>query len=85
MNLDNKYKLAKKNFVLRSDFTPFMSKSFQIWDHFFALLLLKDSEYLKSLDIEQMKKKIRQNLDFDDFFHFFTPFKRLPKVQCQTF
>ena len=28
-----------------------MSKSFQIWDHFFPLLLPKDSENLKSLDI----------------------------------
>ena len=35
----------------RGDFTPFMSKSFQIWDHFFPLPFPKDSEYLKSLDI----------------------------------
>ena len=29
----------------------FMSKSFQIWDHFFPLLFPKDSKNLKSLDI----------------------------------
>ena len=39
----------KKN--CRSDFTPFMGKSFQVWDHFYALLFPKDSENLKSLDI----------------------------------
>ena len=67
-----------------------MSKSFQIWDHFFLFLLLKDSEYLKSLDIGHCKvgargplnrvnkwKKSVENLDFAGFFHLFTPFKRL--------
>ena len=90
MNLDNKYKLAKKNFVLRSDFTPFMSKSFQIWDHFFLLLLLKDSEYFKkkfghwtlwgggkrTFKRRTNEKKSVKNLD-PDFFHLSTPFKRL--------
>ena len=33
------------------NFTPFMSKSFQIWDHFFPLLFPKDSENLKFVDI----------------------------------
>ena len=36
---------------MRGDFTPFMSNSFQIWDHFFPLLLPKDSKNLKILDI----------------------------------
>ena len=40
-----------KNLFRRGDFTPFMRKSFQIWDHFFPLLFPKDSENLKSLDI----------------------------------
>ena len=38
-------------FFLRSNFTVFISKSFQIRDHFFPLLFPKDSENLKSLDI----------------------------------
>ena len=33
------------------NFTPFMSKSIQIWDHFLPLVFPKDSENLKSLDI----------------------------------
>ena len=41
----------KKNLFLRGDFTPFISKSFHIWDYFFILLFPKDSENLKSLDI----------------------------------
>ena len=36
---------------MRSDFTPLISTSFQIWDHFFSLLFPNDSENLKSLDI----------------------------------
>ena len=35
----------------RGNFTPFVSKSFQIWDHFFTWLFPEDSEYLKSWDI----------------------------------
>ena len=35
----------------RVNFTPFMSKSFQIWDQFFPLLFPKDSKNLKSLNI----------------------------------
>ena len=35
-----------------ADFTPFISKSFYIWDHFFPLLVPKDCKSLKkSLDI----------------------------------
>ena len=44
-------KKSVKNFFCRGNFTPFMSKSFKIWDHFFPLLLPKDSKNLKSLDI----------------------------------
>ena len=44
-------KKSEKNFFCCGAFTPFMSKSFQIWDHFFPLLFPKDSENLKSLDI----------------------------------
>ena len=33
------------------DFTPFMSKTFQIWDHLFSALFPKDSESLKTLYI----------------------------------
>ena len=34
-----------------SDFTPFITKSFQMWDHFFPLFFPKDSDFLKILDI----------------------------------
>ena len=40
-----------KNFFCRNNFTPFMSKSFQIWDHFLPLLFPKDSNKLKILHI----------------------------------
>ena len=36
---------------MRGDFTLFMSKSFQISDHFFPLLFPKDSESLQILDL----------------------------------
>ena len=42
-----KAKILQKQFFLRRDFTPFISESFQIWDHFFPLLFPKDSESLK--------------------------------------
>ena len=38
-------------FFLCGDFTPFIRKSCQIWDHFFPLLFPKNSENLKSFDI----------------------------------
>ena len=41
----------KKTFFAAAIFTPFMSKSFLIRDHFFPLLFPKDSEYLTILDI----------------------------------
>ena len=42
---------VKQTFFLRGNFTPFLSKSFQIRDHFFALLFSKDSQNFKSFDI----------------------------------
>ena len=40
---------SKKKFC--NNFSTFMSKSFQIWDHFCPLHFPKDSENLKSVDI----------------------------------
>ena len=45
------FKKSVKNFFCHGDFTPFMSKNLQIWDHFFPTLFPKDSENPKSLDI----------------------------------
>ena len=56
-NPASKAKFTKKNFFLRGDCTPFMGKSFQIWDHLFPLLFPKDYEYLKSLDIGRLDGK----------------------------
>ena len=41
----------KKTFFLRGSCTPFMSQSFNIWDHIFPTFSPKDSENLKCLDI----------------------------------
>ena len=41
----------KTNIFGGGHFTPFISKSFQILDHFFPILFPKDSENLTSLDI----------------------------------
>ena len=40
----SKAKFSKNLLFLCSEFTPFISKSFQIWDNFFPLLFPKDSE-----------------------------------------
>ena len=48
-------KKSVKNFLRRGNFTPFMSKSFQTWDHFFPLFSPKDSENLKFLTLDFMK------------------------------
>ena len=50
-------------FFSPSDFSPFMSNSFQVWEHFFLFLSHKDSENLKSLDIglREMGAKRRLN------------------------
>ena len=44
--------ICPKNIFLRGDLTPFIRKSFQIWDHFLVLLFPKDSKSLKTLDIQ---------------------------------
>ena len=44
-------KKKEKRKKMCCDFTPFMSKSFQIWDNFFPLVFPKDSKNLKRLDI----------------------------------
>ena len=46
----NKWKIRKRLFH-RGNFTPFMSKSFQIWDQFFTLLFPKDSKSLENLEV----------------------------------
>ena len=56
----SKAKIAEKiTFFLRGDFTPFMSKSFQIWDPFFPLLSPNDSENQKdkTLDLGKLGQK----------------------------
>ena len=45
-------KVSVKNYFWRSDFTLFMSKSFQIRDNFFTLLFPKDSKNLESLEFD---------------------------------
>ena len=42
----------KNKLLLHDNFRQFSNKDFQIWDHFFPLLFLKDSESLKILDIQ---------------------------------
>ena len=56
-------KIRKKNLFCRCNFTLFLSKSFQIWDHFFQLLFPKDSQNLKSLDIELWKVGAKRSLN----------------------
>ena len=47
----SKAKFAQNLYFLRNNLTPFKSKSFQIWDHFFPLFSPKDSKSLNVLDI----------------------------------
>jgi hypothetical protein len=42
----------KINFFLRGNFRPLPNKNVQFWDHFFPALFPKDSESLKTLDIQ---------------------------------
>ena len=58
-----KFARKKKNKKLRRDFTPFTSKSFQIRDHFFALLLPKDCASLKFLDIQPWEVGAKRRLN----------------------
>ena len=56
-------KICKKNLFRSGNFTPFMSNSFQIGDHFFSLLFPKDSENLKSLDIGLLEVGAKRRLN----------------------
>ena len=47
--------LPQNKLFLWDDFTPFISKSFQIGDHFFPLFFPKDSESLNILEIQLWK------------------------------
>ena len=47
-----KAKSAKNTILLFGDFRPLPNKKNQIWNHFFSILFPKDSESLKSLDIQ---------------------------------
>ena len=60
-------KIVKKK-KIHGNFTPFMSKTFQIWNHLFSLLFPKDSENLKSLGVglwevgaKRLLKGVRNN------------------------
>ena len=52
--------VPKQTFFLQSDFTPFISKSYQNWDHSFRLLFSQDYKSLKMLDIQlwEVEKKL---------------------------
>ena len=78
--------LPKKNFFLCGNLTPFICKSFQIWDNFFPFLFPKDFGNLKSFNIglwevgvskplnevNKWRKKIRKKNSFS--CGDFTPF-----------
>ena len=57
-------KNLKKTCYRRGDFTPFLSKSFQIWDLFFSLLFPKDSESLRILDIRLQEVGAKRPLNW---------------------
>ena len=60
----SKAKLTQKQKKkLRGDLTPFISKSFQIWDHFFPLPFPKESESLKMLDIQLQEVGAKTHLN----------------------
>ena len=60
---------------LCGNFTPFISKSFQIWDHFFPLLFLKDSENLRILDDGLWEVEAKRCLNWVDTW-FFTHYEQ---------
>ena len=62
-NPASKAKFAKRQPLLGSDFTPFMSKSFQIWDPFFILLFSKDSENQKKFGHQTSKSGGKKRLN----------------------
>ena len=55
--------LKKSVFFLCGDFTPFLSKKVQIWNHFFPVLFHKDSKYLKSLYIRLWEVGAKKRLN----------------------
>jgi hypothetical protein len=54
---------SKIKLLVRGDFTPFMSKSVQRWDHFFPLEVPKDSKNLKSLNIGLLEMGAKRPLN----------------------
>ena len=53
---------SKTNFALQGNFTPFISKSFQIWDQFSQLLLPKDSsQNILDIQLREVGAKRRLN------------------------
>ena len=89
--VSRKEKFNEKLTFFARFFTHFISKSFQIWDHFFPLLLLKDSENLKSLDIELWEvgakrclngvNKCKKSVKKKNRRGHFTPFRHiLPRI-----
>ena len=52
-----------KNYFRRGNFRLFLSKIFQIWDHFFPLIFPKDSKSLKILDIQFWKVGAKRRLN----------------------
>ena len=67
----------KNTIFLHCNFTPFMRKSLQIWDHLFLLLFPKDSENLKSLVIGLWELGAKRCLNGENkwkkIFIFFLP------------
>ena len=54
---------SKIHFFLHGNLTPFMSKSIQIEDHFFSLVIPKDSENLKNFDIGLWEGEVKRRLN----------------------
>ena len=56
-------KIRQKRFFSRGNITPFISKSFHIWNNFFPLLFPKDSESLKQLDVRLLEVRAKGGLN----------------------
>ena len=64
--IDNDYfslNLSKKIRFLRGNFAPFISKSFQMGDHFFPFLFPKNSKSLKFVDIRFQELGAKRRLN----------------------
>ena len=57
------YQPKKKTIFLFGDFRPFPNQNVQIWDHFFPLLFLKDSESKKILHIRLWEVGAKRRLN----------------------